>query len=55
MTKTSSGDLTLKNHKLIVIDHHLGHLVIQKIDEIVNSILNRLENDDKPIVTIKPS
>jgi hypothetical protein len=55
MTKTSTSNLTLKDHKLIVIDHHMGHLVIHKIDEIVNSILDRLESDDKPIVTIRPS
>ena len=55
MAKTSTINLALKDHKLIVIDHHMGHLVVHRIDEIVNSMLDHLENDDKPIVTIRPS
>jgi len=33
----------------------MGHLVEHKIDEIVESILSHLENEDKPVVVIRPS
>ena len=55
MAKTANGNLTLKEPKLIVIDHHMGHLVVHKIDDIIQSILNNLENESKPILTIRPS
>ena len=35
MIKTESGNLTLKDPKLITIDHQSGHLAAHKIDDII--------------------